>query len=409
MVDPLVDGPLLENRPTRPNFDRLLLVSLALLCLVGLLMIYSASTLYSDRLYGSSWTLLKNQLMHLAVGLGLMGVVMRIPHPQWKELVPLLLVVCFVLMALVLVPKIGHDAGRGARRWLRVGGFSLQPVELVKIVLIVFVASTLDRKQNLMENFVRGVAPNFVVMGVFLVMLLAQPDFGSMVLITTSLLLMIFVGGARIRHVSASLAVMGVVGGYLVATQAYRLKRVLAFLDPWADRQNSGFQVVQSFLAFGNGGVLGQGIGASRQKMLFLPDAHTDFIMSIVAEETGLLGVTFVLTLLTVFLWRCFSIALACPDRFGRFMGFGLASCLTLQTLINLGVVTGMLPTKGLPMPFISYGGSSLVATLLMAGLLLSIGRHRPGAAPKGPPAPVSRPPAQTIRGRIVPDPLFKG
>jgi cell division protein FtsW len=364
------------------GFDAILLGCTALLCLTGVLMIYSASSSLSDRMTGSSLFFLRNHVIHLVVGVGALAAGMRVPYETWKRWVPVALAVCLVLLVLVLIPGIGHQVA-GARRWLRMGPVGFQPTELLKLVLIVHVAFFLTRKQEVVAQFLRGVAPSLTVMAVFLALVLLQPDFGTMVLIALTLLLLIFIGGGQPRHILFSLAGFGVIGAWLVVSQAYRMKRMLAFLDPWADRLDTGFQVVQSYLAFGNGGWAGVGLGASRQKMFFLPEAHTDFIFSILAEEFGLLGVLAVMVLLGCFVWRGFVAALSTSEDFGRYLAFGISTLFALQILLNLAVVMGMMPTKGLPLPFISYGGSAVVMSLLMTGILLNIGRRTPenGAA----------------------------
>jgi len=366
--------------------DLILLGSMALLLMVGVLMIYTATTPMADRVYGASWVLLRNHAVHLTIGLGALLTGFLVPYPVWRRWVPLGLVLCLVALMLVLIPGIGYQVG-GARRWLRLGFMNFQPVELLKFVLIVYVASNLDRKQDMMQEFFRGVVPNLAVMGVFLSLVVLQPDFGSVVLIAFTLLLMIFAGGAKPGHILGSLAAFGALGGYLVMSQAYRAERVMAFLNPWRDRYDSGFQIVQSFLAFGSGGWFGNGLGASRQKMFFLPDAHTDFIFSILAEEMGLIGSLAVMALLAVFLWRAFRIALTVQDDFARGLSFGIATMLSFEVVLNLAVVMGLMPTKGLPLPFISYGGSSLMMTMFMTGVLLNTARRlrgRPAHSPRG-------------------------
>ena len=362
------------------GYDPILLGATALLCLVGVLMIYSASSSLSDRLYGSSLILLRGHLVHLVVGLLAMMMTMRIPYTLWKHWVPFGLALCLVLLVLVLIPGIGHRVA-GASRWLRLGPVGFQPSELLKFVLIAHVAFYLTRKQHVVSEFVRGMVPSLAVMALFLGLVLLQPDFGTVVLVTLTLLLMIFSGGARLGHVLFSFIGFGLVGVTLIASQTYRVRRLLAFLDPWQDRLDTGFQIIQSYLAFGNGGWSGVGLGASRQKMFFLPEAHTDFIFSILAEEAGVLGSLGLILLLGCFIWRSFAACLANEDEFGRYLGFGIATLLGLQILLNLAVVMGMMPTKGLPLPFISYGGSSVVMTLVMTGILLNIGRQGPRAA----------------------------
>ena len=357
------------------GYDLLLMCITLLLVLTGVVMIYSASGGLSDRAFGSSAVLLRRHLVHLSVGLAGLMIAMRVPLDRWKRWIPLALLVCFVLLILVLVPGIGAKAG-GARRWFRVGPVSIQPTEILKFALIAFVASYLDRKQDILAHFFRGVMPGMAVMGVFLLLVLLQPDFGSMVLIALTLLLMIFVGGAKPGHILASLSAFLVIGAYLVVSQSYRMKRLLIFLDPWQDPQDTGFQIIQSYLAIGNGGPFGVGLGASREKMFFLPDAHTDFIFSILAEELGLLGVLAVMFLFACFIWRGYRASLAAADDFARYLGYGITTLFGLQIVLNMAVVMGLMPTKGLPLPFISMGGSSLVSSLFMTGILLNIGRR---------------------------------
>jgi cell division protein FtsW len=360
------------------GYDPILIGAMALLICVGLLMIFSASTSLADRYHGSSVVLLRNHLLHLIVALAAMAVSMRVPYELWRRYTPLLLLLTFLLLIIVLIPGVGYQVS-GARRWLRVAVFNFQPTELLKLVLILFVASYLDRKQALLDRFFRGMVPGLSVIGVFLALVVMQPDFGTMVLIALTLLLMIFVGGAKPGHILSSMAGFGLIGVYLIMSRSYRMQRVLAFLDPWADRLDSGFQIVQSYLALGSGGLLGVGLGDSTQKMFFLPDAHTDFILAILAEELGLVGTLAVMALFACFVWRGYVVALSTEDEFGKFVAFGITTLFALQILLNMAVVMGLLPTKGLPLPFISYGGSALVMSLFMTGLLLNIGRTRTG------------------------------
>ncbi|MBI4081974.1 MAG: putative lipid II flippase FtsW [Candidatus Lambdaproteobacteria bacterium] len=362
------------------GYDLILLGSALLLSLLGALMVYSASAPLSDRMFNSSVVFLRNHLLHLALALAALAIAMRVPYRLWRDWVPLALLISFLLLILVLIPGIGHQAG-GARRWIRLGFINFQPTEVLKLVLIANVASFLDRRQDVVHEFFRGIVPTLTVMGAFLLLVVMQPDFGSVVLIALTLLLMIFVGGAKPGHILFSLAGFALIGGYLIASRSYRVQRILAFLDPWEDRLDAGFQIVQSYLAFGRGGWFGVGLGDSRQKMLFLPDAHTDFIFPILAEELGYLGVIATMVLFAVFLWRAFRVSLGAGDEFGRYLAYGIGSLFGLQILINLAVVTGLIPTKGLPLPFISYGGSSLVMAMLMVGILLNIGRQQGAAA----------------------------
>ena len=379
--------------PHDRGYDLILVGTTALLVLGGVMMINSASTPVADRIHGNSLIFLRNHLIHLAVGLTGLWVAMRMPYARWQQWMPLALVGIFVALIMVLIPGVGHQVS-GARRWLRLGSFNFQPTELLKLILIVYVASYLNRKPGRVAQFLRGVLPNFAVMGLFLTLVVMQPDFGTVVLITMVLLLMIFVGGAKPEHIAYSLLGFCGIGAWLVFSQAYRMRRIFAFLDPWGDRLDSGFQIVQSYLAFGSGGWLGVGLGDSRQKMFFLPDAHTDFIFSILGEELGLLGVWSALILFACFLWRGYRIALGAREDFGRYLAYGITTLFALQIVLNLAVVMGMMPTKGLPLPFVSYGGSSLVMSLFMVGVLLNIGRN-PVRAAEARPEPRTTAPAR--------------
>ena len=308
----------------------------------------------------------------MLVGLAVMGVALIVNYHKWQQYSIWFMLAMLVLLILVLIPEIGHEV-KGGRRWLRIGSFSLQPAELLKVVLIIYVASYLERKQELLASFFRGLTPNFIVTGIYLFLVLLQPDFGTVVLIATTILLMLYVGGGRPVHIATSLIGVGIIGGLLIASHTYRVRRMLAFLNPWDDPQNSGFQIIQSFIALGTGGWLGRGLGESLQKRLFLPDAHTDFIFAIIGEELGFLWICVLIILFSVFIWRGYWIAWNAQDTFGKHLAFGATTILSLQIVINLFVVIGLLPTKGLPLPFISYGGTSLVVTMFLTGLLLNI------------------------------------
>ena len=338
----------------------------------GTVMIYSTGGVYADLQYNDGQYFLYKHLMHIIVGLAVMGVALIVNYHKWQQYSVWLMLGMLVLLILVLIPEIGHEV-KGGRRWLRIGSFSLQPAELLKVVLIIYVASYLERKQELLASFFRGLTPNFIVTGIFLFLVLLQPDFGTVVLIATTVLLMLYVGGGRPIHIAISLLGVGIIGGLLIASHTYRVRRMLAFLNPWDDPQNSGFQIIQSFIALGTGGWLGKGLGESLQKRLFLPDAHTDFIFAIIGEELGFLWVCVLIILFVVFIWRGYWIAWNALDEFGKYLAFGATTILSLQIILNLFVVVGLLPTKGIPLPFISYGGTSLVVAMFLTGLLLNI------------------------------------
>ena len=338
----------------------------------GTVMIYSTGGVYADLQYNDGQYFLYKHLIHILVGLAVMGVALIVNYNKWQQYSIWFMLGMLVLLILVLIPEIGHEVN-GGRRWLRMGSLSLQPAELLKVVLIIYVASYLERKQEVLASFFRGLTPNFIVTGIYLFLVLLQPDFGTVVLIATTVLLMLYVGGGRPVHIFTSLIGVGIIGGLLIASHTYRIRRMLAFLNPWDDPYDSGFQIIQSFIALGTGGWLGRGLGESLQKRLFLPDAHTDFIFAIIGEELGFLWVCVLIILFVVFIWRGYWIAWNATDAFGKHLAFGATTILSLQIILNLFVVVGLLPTKGLPLPFISYGGTSLVVAMFLTGLLLNI------------------------------------
>ena len=338
----------------------------------GTIMIYSTGGVYADLQYNDGQYFLYKHLIHILVGLAVMGVALIVNYHKWQQYSIWFMLGMLILLILVLIPEIGHEV-KGGRRWLRMGSLSLQPAELLKVVLIIYVASYLERKQEVLASFFRGLTPNFIVTGIYLFLVLLQPDFGTVVLIATTVLLMLYVGGGRPVHIFTSLIGVGIIGGLLIASHTYRIRRMLAFLNPWDDPYDSGFQIIQSFIALGTGGWLGRGLGESLQKRLFLPDAHTDFIFAIIGEELGFLWVSVLIILFVVFIWRGYWIAWNAQDAFGKHLAFGATTILSLQIILNLFVVVGLLPTKGLPLPFISYGGTSLVVAMFLTGLLLNI------------------------------------
>ena len=338
----------------------------------GTVMIYSTGGVYADLQYNDGQYFLYKHLIHILVGLAVMGVALIVNYNKWQQYSIWFMLGMLVLLILVLIPEIGHEV-KGGRRWLRMGSLSLQPAELLKVVLIIYVASYLERKQEVLASFFRGLTPNFIVTGIYLFLVLLQPDFGTVVLIATTVLLMLYVGGGRPVHIFTSLIGVGIIGGLLIASHTYRIRRMLAFLNPWDDPYDSGFQIIQSFIALGTGGWLGRGLGESLQKRLFLPDAHTDFIFAIIGEELGFLWVCVLIILFVVFIWRGYWITWNATDAFGKHLAFGATTILSLQIILNLFVVVGLLPTKGLPLPFISYGGTSLVVAMFLTGLLLNI------------------------------------
>ena len=354
------------------RFDLPLIGATLFLLSWGTVMIYSTGGIYADLQYNDGQYFLYRHLMHMLFGLALMIIAVLVNYHHWQKYSIWLMLGILVLLILVLIPEIGYQV-KGGRRWLRFGSLSLQPAELLKVVLIIYVASYLERKQEVLASFFRGLTPNFIVTGIYLFLVLLQPDFGTVILIATTVLLMLYVGGGRPIHIATSLVGVVIIGGILIASHSYRVRRMLAFLNPWDDPQNAGFQIIQSFIALGTGGWVGKGLGESLQKRLFLPDAHTDFIFAIIGEELGFLWICVLIILFSIFIWRGYWIAWNAKDSFGKHLAFGATTILGLQIILNLFVVLGLLPTKGLPLPFISYGGTSLVVAMFLTGILLNI------------------------------------
>lgn len=358
------------------NMDRWMLLSLVVLLAIGITMVLNTSYLFSQERFGDGTYLFRKQLA--AVGLGLLGlsVAVLLPPSAYRRLTGPLLVVTLIAMVLVLIPGIGVTRG-GAHRWLGVPPFVFQPSEVAKVTFVLYLAYTLSRKVDRLERFVPGMLPPLLVAAAFVALLLAEPDFGSAFILAVITMAMLFVAGGRIRHLAAVTLVALPVGTFFILSADYRVKRLLAFLDPWSDSANSGFQIIQSFIAFGSGQLWGRGLGQSRQKLHYLPEAHTDFIYSVIGEELGLWGALLVLGLFGILLFRGLRLAIDSEDPFTRLMVFGLTMLLALQALVHMGVVMGLVPTKGLVLPFVSYGGSAMVAHLTVAGMLLSVSWRR--------------------------------
>jgi cell division protein FtsW len=342
---------------------------------IGVVMVYSASAIMAADRFRDPLHFLKRQGMWVILGMGAMWAGMLFDYRRLERLVVPLLAASFVLLVLVLVPPFGQEVN-GTRRWLRLGPVSFQPVELAKLSLLLYLASFLARRGEVMGSFGRGLLPLLLVAGGMAGLTLLQPDMGNAMVLVILTLALAFLGGARVMH-------MGLIAGAAlplcaaaIAMKPYRLRRMVAFMNPWNDPQGSGFQIIQSFLALGSGGWLGRGLGESKQKLFYLPEAHTDFIFAIIGEEFGILGSAIMVVLFTLFVWRGLRIGLRAPEAFGSFLALGLTVMLATQTIVNLGVVTGSLPTKGLPLPFISFGGSALTMALFSTGVLLNISQH---------------------------------
>ena len=360
----------------KSSMDQVLIVVTLLLLGVGIMMMYSSSALLAQRKYDDAAFFLKRQGLWVFLGLIVLVVISNFQHRHWKKIVGFLLCIGLLLLATVLFSPLGEPIN-GARRWLRLGIVTVQPSEMIKLVLIIYLACYLDGREKRLQSFLHGAFPAVLVIGVFVGLVVCEPDLGAAVVIIAITGGMLFIGGTPLRHLMG-LAILAIsICSYLVLQTAYQKERVLAFLNPHADPMNSGFQTIQSMLAIGSGGIWGLGLGEGNQKRLFLPEPHTDFVFAILSEELGLVGGIFVLGLYGVLIWRGFRIAWNSKDLLGYYLAYGITLLLALQVLINVGVVSGMLPAKGLTLPFLSYGGSAIVMNLAAIGILVSVSRSR--------------------------------
>jgi cell division protein FtsW len=337
-------------------------------------MIYSSSSIYAWEQYKDGFFFLKRHLTFLLIGAILTFIVMCIDYRRLRRFAKPLLLISLFLLLLVLIPGIGREVS-GARRWFRFKFISFQPSELMNLAMIIYVADFISRKGNLIKSFTKGFLPPVMFLGCAALLVLAQPDLGTTVAIGSVVFIMLFVAGTRIEYLLA-VALASLPALYLLIFRVpYRRARITAFLNPWTDPRGTGFQIIQSQIALGSGGPLGVGLGHSKQKLFYLPAAHTDFIFSIIGEELGMIGTLAVIMLFIIFIQQGVKVIKNAPDRFGYFLALGLVLMITFKAAINIGVSCGVLPTKGLPLPFISYGGSSFVFDMVSVGILINIAR----------------------------------
>jgi len=358
--------------------DFLLFLTVLMLLSIGLVMILSASEYSTLVHYNDSFYYFKRQLLWALIGLTLMFLVMNWDYWNWRRWAVPAVALAFLLLILVLIPGIGREV-YGSSRWIGLGPLTFQPSEFIKLCLVVFTAYGLSRKGELVQSFTHGLLPFLVMLGAAAGLILLQPDLGTAVTLAGTILIMFFAAGARMSAL-AGLAGTGVVAvGLVIAAEPYRMQRFLAFLDPWQDPQGSGFHIIQSLYALGSGGLFGTGLGQGKQKFLYLPAQHTDFIFAVIGEELGFVGAALVISLFAVFVWRGLRVAVAAPDSFGSLLAAGLTVGIALQAIINIGVVTGSLPITGITLPLISFGGTSLIFTLISVGILLNISKYVTG------------------------------
>jgi cell division protein FtsW len=353
-----------------------LFLTVTILAVIGTAMIYSSSCAFAYENYHDSAYFLKRHILFLFIGLAAGVALMGFDYGKLRNFSKPFLIFSIFLLFAVFIPGLGRSAG-GARRWISLLGISFQPSEIAKLSLVLYAADMLSRKQSEIKDFFYGFLPLVISLAVCLILILAGSDLGTAIALAILVIIMAFIAGVDLRQL-LMVTVPGVIAMIgLVAVKPYRIKRLIAFMNPWEDPRGSGFQIIQSMIAMGSGGIFGVGLAHSRQKLFYLPEAHTDFIFSIIAEELGIIGSLGVIILFAVFIWLGFKIAYLARDLFGQFLAFGLVTMITLQVIINIAAVTALIPTKGLPLPFISYGGTSLVYSLASTGLLLNIARHR--------------------------------
>lgn len=362
-----------KSSTSAPDFI-LVAVVLSLLT-IGIIMVYSASSVWATYKFGDSLYFAKRQFLFATIGLFAMYGVSKVPYHTWRNYSKHILVGCFILLIIVLIPGVGLVRG-GAQSWIGVGAFSIQPAEFMKLGLVIFLATYLAEKQKMITSFVNGFLPLLLLIFTSFGLVMLQPDLGTGMIIVLTCFILLFIAGAKIGHF-VLLGFFGLLGfSALILSAPYRINRITAFLNPWEDPLGNGFQIIQSLYAIGPGGLFGMGFGNSLQKFFYLPEPHNDFIFAILAEELGYLGGMFLITLFFILLWRGIRIGLSAPDKFGSLLAVGITIMLSLQVIINISVVIGLIPVTGITLPFMSYGGSSLTLTLASVGIVINISKY---------------------------------
>lgn len=356
------------------KIDYKLFISVTLLALFGCFMVYTSSNIWAEYKFNNSYKYFINQFVFFILGLFIMYFVSKIDYKIYKKKSTLIISVCFILLVLVLIPGIGV-VRNGSRSWFGLLGFGIQPSEVSKIGLVIFVSKYLSNNYTLMYDIKKGVFPIMSIILIFFLLIMLEPDFGTGMVITLSLVAMIFVSKVKISFFVkiGILGLFGIVGLIIVAP--YRMARIVSFLNPWSDPLGSGFQIIQSLYAIGPGGLFGLGFGNSIQKHFYLPEPQTDFIFSIISEELGFMGVLIISSIFVFIFYRCLKVSLNTKDLFGKYLSFGLSFMIIFQTILNLSVVIGLVPVTGVTLPFLSYGGSSLLVSMTCIGIILNISR----------------------------------
>jgi cell division protein FtsW len=358
---------------TSGTYDIALMFPVLFLVGIGIVMVYSASSALALKKFGSDFYFLKKQAVFALAGILVLVLCKHIPYKIYHHFTYPLLLASIILLIAVHVSGFSHTAG-GSARWLRIGTFTFQPSEFARFALIIYLAYSLNKKIADIKDFYIGFLPHVIVLGMFTLLIFIQPDFGSIVILGAITWMMMFIGGVRLLHLTTSFILLLPVVYIFLTSAQYRVSRLTSFLNPWQYPTDEGYQIIHSFMAFGSGGLWGAGIGKGYQKLFYLPEPHTDFIFSVIGEELGLIGVMIILSLYFLILWRGIRIARNAKDTFGSLMAIGFTSAIILQACINMCVALGLLPTKGLTLPFLSYGGTSLLINMACIGILMNIG-----------------------------------
>ena len=355
--------------------DWILLGSIIIISLLGVVMIYSASYIWAEYKFHDAYKFVKTQSVFLLIGYIMIYMMLKIPYTIYLKKANLIFSICLILLILVLIPGIG-SIRNGSRSWFGIGGFGIQPSEFTKLGMIIFTSKYLAYNEKILKNIKKGVLPILVSLFLVFGLIMLQPDFGTGVIIVMSIIVLLFISGVPMTFF-IKIGFLGLLGvTSLIIIAPYRMKRIVSFLNPWSDPLGSGFQIIQSLYAIGPGGLLGLGLGKSIQKHFYLPEPQTDFIFAIISEEFGFLGVLIISCLFLIIIYRGFRIAIHCENKFGKYLAFGITFQLAFQALLNLMVVVGLIPVTGVTLPFLSYGGSSLLITMLSMSILLNISKY---------------------------------
>lgn len=356
------------------KYDILLLLAVIAIIIFGIIMIYSASSIWAEYKYQDPFKFVKAQSAFFLLGLLCIFIISKLDINILYKKANLILLICFILLVLVLIPGIG-SIRNGSRSWFGIGSLGIQPSEFAKLGLIIYVAKYLANNRKIIKDVKKGVLPILLVIGVFFVLIMLEPDFGTAMVIVLTLVVMIFISGVKLSFFIkvGLLGLLGIVGLIIIAP--YRMERIVSFLNPWVDPLGSGYQIIQSLYAIGPGGLLGQGFLNSHQKQFYLPEPQTDFIFSIISEEFGFLGILIVTSFIAFIFYRIIKIALKENNLFKKYLAFGLGFGIIIQSLLNITVVIGLIPVTGVTLPFLSYGGSSLLISMISIGIILNISK----------------------------------